>query len=341
MPQKFIERVKLQTQTQTPTHMNKHQTKAKKKKKRQTEMTGSMLGIKKKILSHLLQLWLNPCVFILSFQKKKNYRIRSFGPAVRDSKLFKTHSFKGGTKNLRRDRRKKNYKMAFFFFILVHGDQTEPHAASQETPWSWWERELSDYCFGQWLASVWGRGGKMGREWVRERGAEEGEGRREGRRERGREEAAAAAAVWKSRRGKRGEKKRKSCSVLFFTGRTLGLEETRGSRASHQLPHMSFTHSFKQYRAPPDCIREARQWNGRPLQPVRPVHGAPGPCSCTPRASSLLPPPHPSLALSPCFCYVFSTAGHIFFSLSTASLGSRDSEVATGFVFVSEGPRER
>lgn len=44
--------------------------------------------------------------------------------------------------------------------------------------------------------------------------------------------------------------------------------------------------------------------------------GAPGPRSCTPRARSLLQPPHPSLALSlpPCFCYAFFHRRPYFFS---------------------------
>lgn len=280
-------------------------------------MTGSMLRMKHKIMFNLLQLWLNPCVFILSFTKSATKR--SFGPAARDSKLFKTHSLYGGTKNLRRDRvLKKNYKMTFFFFILVYGEQTEPHAASQETPWSWWERELSDYCFGQWLASVWGRGGKK-RERVSERVSERGTGGvrgwREGRRERGREEA--AAAVWKSRKGgKKREKKKKKLLGALFTGRTLGLEETRGSRASHQLPHMSFTHSFKQYSAPPDCIREARQWNGRPRQPVRPVHWSAGAVLMHPWGLRFTPTPSsPARSLSfSMFLLCFFPPQAIFFS---------------------------
>lgn len=220
----------------------------------------------------------------------------------------------GGMKN----GEKKNYKMNFFFFILVRGDQTEPHAASQETPWSWWERELSDYCFGQWLASVWGRAGEKKGE--SERGTEGGraggkEGGNEGGRDGGRR-LAAAAAVWKSRRGENnGGKKEKKLLGALFTGRTLGLEETRGSRASHQLPHMSFTRSFEQYSAPPDCIREARQWNGRPLQPVRPVHWSAGAVLTHPEGPRLTQSPSTRLALFLCvFVMLFSPPQAIFFS---------------------------
>lgn len=90
------------------------------------------------------------------------------------------------------------------------------------------------------------------------------EGGRDGGRERGREGGRLLLLLllpFERAEGgeKREEKKEKKLLGALFTGRTLGLEETRGSRASHQLPHMSFTRSFKQYRAPPDCIRAARQ----------------------------------------------------------------------------------
>lgn len=154
--------------------------------------------------------------------------------------------------------------MIFFFFILVRGDQTEPHAASQETPWSWWERELSDYCFGQWLASVWGRGGKK-RERVSERARHWRGGGQEGGKEGTRAGGGCCCRLKEQKGGEKKEKKEKKLLGALFTGRTLGLEETRGSRASHQFPHMSFTHSFKQYRAPPDCIRgETMKWPTSP-----------------------------------------------------------------------------
>lgn len=149
----------------------------------------------------------------------------------------------------------------------------EHRAVSQETL-SYSERELSDYCFRQWLVSVWGRGKK--RERVR---ATEREGGRENSSEW--ESEREAAAVWKSRK------------VAWCSHRkTLGLEEARGSCASHKL---SICHSLTalskgvlsrlyQWRL--------RQWNGRSL------HWNSRLCSHTPRAQTF----HLPLFLS-CFCY--------------------------------------
>lgn len=109
----------------------------------------------------------------------------------------------------------------------------EPRARSQETD-SEQERELSDYCCRQWLASVWGREKK---EWKRESRLRE-------KREKEREGACSLKAqkvtrfslshrkilVWRRHRG------------VFFT----------------PVLHMSFTHSFKQYSLPLDCISDPK-----------------------------------------------------------------------------------
>lgn len=109
----------------------------------------------------------------------------------------------------------------------------EPRARSQETD-SEQERELSDYCCRQWLASVWGRGKK--KEWKRESRLRETE--REGGREH---------AVWKRRKLLASLSHRKTLVWrrhwgVFFT----------------PVLHMSFTHSFKQYSLPLDCISDPK-----------------------------------------------------------------------------------
>lgn len=162
------------------------------------------------------------CVYPLF--KKNLLQIRSFSPAERTANFLKKHSLRCA-KDLHHNKCK--LQNCFFLFHFRCWNQMEPHAVSQETR-SWWERELSDYCFGQWLVSVWGRGKKKGqREWerAREGGSEWGRARE------------AAAAVWKSR---------KSCSVLFHR-KTLGSGGDTGESCLTPAPHMSFTHSFKQY----------------------------------------------------------------------------------------------
>lgn len=98
-----------------------------------------------------------------------------------------------------------------------------------------------------------------------------------------------------------------------FTGRLWGLEETQGSRASHQLP---ICHSLTALSniAPSRLYQWSKTMKWQTSPPALPVHWNAGLCSHTPRAHSfLLPPP----VFSSVFVMLFSTTGHIFFFFST------------------------
>lgn len=170
----------------------------------------------------------------------------------------------------------------------------EPRAVSQETQ-SWWERELSDYCFRQWLVSVWGRGKK--RERVRERPEREG-GREEGS-EWGEGEGGCCCL-----------KKQKSCSVLSHR-KTLGLEEARGSCASHQLPICHSLTALSNRALSRSYQWRLRQWNARSLpRPACPLeHQALLTHPEGPRFSS------PPLSLLFLLCSFFSPQTTFFCSL--------------------------
>ncbi len=108
----------------------------------------------------------------------------------------------------------------------------EPRARSQETD-SEQERELSDYCCRQWLASVWGREKKR----VKER-----------------------EPVEREKRGREGACSLKAQKVARFSlshRKTLVWRRHRGVFFTPVL-HMSFTHSFKQYSLLLDCISDPK-----------------------------------------------------------------------------------
>lgn len=218
-----------------------------------------------------------------SLLKKKSSTDQIIQSSRKDRKLSKKHSLRC-TKNLHHNKCK--LQNCFFLFHFRCWNQMEPHAVSQETR-SWWERELSDYCFGQWLASVWGRGKKKGRESERERG-------REGVNEGGRGRLLLPF--------ERAEKVAR-CS---FTGRLWGLEETQGSRASHQLP---ICHSLTALSniAPSRLYQWSKTMKWQTSPPACLSTGTPG-CAHTPLGPTLF-------FFPPCvFVMLFSTTGHIFFS---------------------------
>lgn len=155
------------------------------------------------------------CVYpFFIFLKKKSSWERSFSPAERVANFLKHVSAVRRTCSTIN----VNYKTTFFFFILGVGTHWAPRGISGDSV------PLRKRVVRLLLQAVTSECLRK-REKKRESEREQGRGREGGKKgsEWGKERE--AAAVWKSRKVAR-------CSHR----KTLGLEEARGSCASHQLP---------------------------------------------------------------------------------------------------------
>lgn len=104
-----------------------------------------------------------------------------------------------------------------------------------------------------------------------------------------------------------------------FTGRLWGLEETQGSRASHQLP---ICHSLTALSniAPSRLYQRSKTMKWQTSPPACLSTGTPG-CAHTPLGPTLFFSPSPP-RFSSVFVMLFSTTGHIFFFSTLLALVS-------------------